>query len=212
MDFCLLWNDDRSLPIPSRAEGRFQRLTLWRQQEPIEEGNAFKIGLETILEKAEPADSIVTLDARVIHSPALVMKMLPALNQDSNVVLASRYMKGGAELGLTVIESTTNRIANLLMRWFCPISGVQDHMNRCRAHRAKVLLDSISIYKNQIIQEQDAACWLEILLKLARQEGVRFAQVPHVVRYDLQPKPDQDGTWQHIRQQIHLIIRGRRYR
>jgi dolichol-phosphate mannosyltransferase len=190
----------------------FGTFELCRQQEPVGEGIALKIGLDRILEKAAPADIVVTLDARITHSPALVKTMLPVLTQGSAVVLASRFMKGGAELGLTTFESTLNRTSSLLIRWLCPISGVQDHTNRCRAHRAKVLLDSVSIYRDQIIQEQDAACWLEILFKLAKQEGIQFGQVPQVVRYDLQPKPEQDGIWHHIRRQIHLISRGRCYR
>lgn len=181
-------------------------------QEPIGEGIALNIGLKSVLAKAEPSDFIVTLDARITHSPALVKAMLPALAQGSDIVLASRFMKGGAEVGLTAVETTINRTGSLLLRWLVPISGVQDHTNRCRADRAGVLLDSASIHNDQLIQEQDSACWMEILLKLAKLEGIRFTQVPHVVRYDLQPKPERDGTWQSIRRQIRLVGRGRRYR
>jgi dolichol-phosphate mannosyltransferase len=192
-----------------RDFGTFELLS---QPEPIGEGDALKIGLEAVLEAIKPADIVVTLDARITHSPALVKGMLPVIEQGNDVVLASRFMKGGAEVGLTTAETTINRTGSLLMRWLCPVSGVQDYTNRCRAHRAQVLLDSVSIHKNQLIQERDSTCWLEILLKLAKLTGIRFAQVPHIVRYDLQPKPQQDGAWLSIRRQIHLIGRGRRYR
>ena len=190
----------------------FGQFDLLSQPNPVGEGAALRIGLGTALKRAEPADIIVTLDARIIHCPALVKGMLPLIGQGFDVVLATRYTRGGGELGLSSAQVLVNKASAWLMNRLFSIAGVQDYTNRCRAHRAGVLLESASLYQDQLIEEGDSACWVEILLKLARLEQIRFTQIPHVVRYDLQPMYRQDGVWQSMRRQARLISRGRRHR
>ena len=204
--------DDGSSDETASIVRDFRQFDLLSQPKSIGEGAALRIGLESALKRAEPADIIVTLDPRITHSPALVKGMLPLIEQGFDVVLATRYTRGGDELGLSSAQILINRASSWLMNRLFSIAGVRDYTNRCRAHRAGVLIESAALFQDRLIEERDSACWVEILLKLTRQERIRFAQFPHLVRYDLQPKVRHDDIWQSIRRQARLVSRCRRYR
>jgi dolichol-phosphate mannosyltransferase len=191
------------------GHGQFELLSHPKQRG---EGMALKAGLIQVLERADPADIVITLDADNIHSPALVKEMLLQIQRENDVVIASRFADGGGDVGLSILESLVGRGAAWLMNRLFPVPGVQDHTSHCRAHRAATLQELLSQYGDRVIQESGSACWVEVLLKLARLGPVRFAQVPLAIRHDLKPEQRQRDLWATIRDHAHVINRGWRYR
>lgn len=188
--------------------GHYGQFELLQHQHQMGEGMALKNGLSAVLKEADPADIIVTLDPHITHSPALVKAMLPLIEQGDDIVIASRYTADGGETGLSLMQSLAGKASAWLMNRLFPIPQVRDYTGRCRAHRAKTLQQLTDRHGDLLIQESDSACWLEILLKLAQLEHVRFAQVPQIVHH----KPNQESAWHTIRRQARIIKQGRRYR
>jgi dolichol-phosphate mannosyltransferase len=192
---------------------QYGEFELLRHQEHLGEGAALRSGLKGALEAADPTDLIFTLDVRIIHSPALVKTMLPLLESEHNVVIASRYCPGSREVGLSPPHRMVLRGAAWIMDHLYPIAEINDYTGRCRGHRAEILHQLASRYRGRFIEEEEGpACWVELLLKLAHLEHARFAQIPQTVRHDLQPGPNRIGLWHIVRQQAWIINRGRRYR
>lgn len=188
--------------------GHYGQFELLQHQQQMGEGIALKNGLNAVLKGADPADLIVTLDPHITHSPALVKAMLPLIEQGDDIVIASRYTKDGGETGLSLVQSLIGKASAWLMNQLFPIPQVRDYTGRCRAHRADTLQGLADRFGEHLIQESDSACWLEILLKLAQLEQVRFSQVPQIVHHN----KSQESSWHTIRRQAHIIKQGRRYR
>ena len=185
---------------------------LLRHREHLGEGVALRTGLNGALEAADPTDLIFTLDVRIIHSPALVKTMLPLLERGHDVVIASRYAPGSHEVGLSPFHRVVLRGAAWIMDHLYSIAEINDYTGRCRGHRAERVHQLASRYRGRLIEEQGPACWVELVLKLAHLERVRFAQIPHSVRHDLQPSPRRGSLWHIVRQQARIVKQGRRYR
>lgn len=190
------------------SQGPFE---LIRHPEPLGEGRALQTGLEAVLERTQPDDVIITLDVNNMYSPAVVKTMLPLVPGKSDVVLASRF-NGGREIGLPISLVLIHKGSSWLMRQLFRVPGIRDYSSRCRAHRAEVVQALAFRYPQGMIQESGPACWVEILLKLAQVEDIVFAQVPLVIRYDLEPSQELAGPRQVLRNNLDLLNRGRRYR
>jgi len=203
-------NDDTADVAQDFAtHGNFELL---RHPQPLGEGAALKTGLRAALDTAGPADVIVTLDIDNTHSPALVKVMLPLIQSGNDVVISSRFAEGGREVGLSPSQRLISKGAAWLTNQLFPLPNVRDHTSRCRAHRAETLQKLVARYGDDFIQENDFACWLEILLKLAPLEQIRFAQVPLVVRHDLKPDPARESVWRALRRHARVIGRNWRYK
>lgn len=184
---------------------------LIRHPELLGEGMALQTGLQAILEQANPDDIIITLDVNNIHSPAVVKTMLSLVPERCDVAVASRY-SGGKEIGLSVPLVLVNKGSSWLMRQLFRIPGIRDYTSRCRAHRAGDLQALASRHHQGLIEESGQACWVEMLLKLAKLQDIVFAEVPLVIRYDLEPTQELGSTWPTLRNKLDLVNRGRRYR
>jgi dolichol-phosphate mannosyltransferase len=192
--------------------GQYGEFGLLPHAEHLGEGAALETGLNAALEAAVSTDLIVTLDPRNIHSPALVKAMLPLLEDEHDVIIASRYAPGSREIGLPPLHRVVLRGSAWLMGQACPIAEINDYTGRCRGHRAEILQQLSSRYPGHLIEEQRGpSCWVELLLKLAHLGHTRFTQIPQTVRHDLQPASDRRSLWTIVRQQTCIISHGRRF-
>lgn len=173
-------------------------------------GAALRSGLEAALADAADDDAIVTLDADNTHSPQLITQMLDALREDQlDVVTASRFVPGAAEIGLSTRRKVLSRGASFLMRLLFPVRGARDYTCGFRAYRAAILKRGFEHYSGGLIQETGFACMAEVLVKLGR-IGARIGEVPMVLRYDLKAGESKLDTWKAIKRYLYLFThRGR---
>lgn len=147
-------------------------------------GQAMLTGLTRAAELAKSDDLIVAMDADNTHDPALITTMIQRIDSGYDLVIASRYVPGGAEIGLTSLRKVLSRGASFLLRLFFPIQGAQDYTCGYRAYRGSLLLTAFQKYEQNLIRECGFTCMAELLIKLSWL-GARIAEVPLVLRYDL---------------------------
>ena len=102
-------------------------------------GAALRTGLGAGLEHAADGDTIATMDADNTHDPALLGRMIDKLEAGADVVIASRYEPGGAEIGLTPIRRVLSRGASFLLTMVLPVPGARDYTCGFRLYRAAML-------------------------------------------------------------------------
>ena len=146
-------------------------------------GEALKSGLLRASSLARGDDVIVTMDADDTHPPDLIAAMVRRIDEDADVVIASRYVGGAREVGLSVRRKILSRGSSALMGALFPIAGARDDSCGYRAYRASVIRRALEVYGPALVEERGFACALEVLLKL-RPLGVRVSEVPLVLRYD----------------------------
>jgi dolichol-phosphate mannosyltransferase len=145
--------------------------------------------IRTGLRSAARADgAVVTLDADNTHDPALIPGMVHRLEQGFDVVIASRYQPGGAEIGVSAFRKLLSHTASGALRAVVRYPGVRDYTCGYRAYRAETLRTLIGAFGDGFVRENGFACMLEILLNLRRIDA-RVTEVPLPLRYDLKSGP-----------------------
>lgn len=147
-------------------------------------GQAMLTGLSRAAELVQDEDVLVTMDADNTHDPQLIGAMVGKIRAGASLVIASRYEQGGEEVGLSRVRSFLSRGASTLLKIFFPIAGVKDYTCGFRAYRGAELKRALQAYGDRLVEERGFTCMAEILIKL-RSVGVRVAEVPLVLRYDL---------------------------
>ena len=130
-------------------------------------------------------DIIIRMDCDDTHEPEIIPSMIQKLNENYDVVIASRFHKGGKQMGVTPYRAFISQCANLFMKCFFPIKGIREYSCGFRAYRAEKIVEAIKFYGNDFIQLKGLGftCTLEKLIKL-KITGARFVEVPFCLRYD----------------------------
>ncbi len=148
-------------------------------------GETARDGFEYIAEIGSPEDLIVRMDCDDTHEPTYIPAMLEKIRQGYEVVTTSRYVKGGAQIGVNLYRRFVSRCANLLLKFFFPIPGLKEYTCGYRAYRVALIQDAIAIFGNQFIDLKGMGFTgtIEKLIK-CKMMGARVAEVPFVLRYD----------------------------
>ena len=79
------------------------------------------------------------MDADLTHSPKLIAELRSAMNAEIDVVIASRYAKGGEEIGVSVFRKVLSHGAALVYRLALGRIGIRDFSCGYRMIRWDVL-------------------------------------------------------------------------
>lgn len=145
---------------------------------------AIETGLRWTLSRCAPDDVIVTMDADNTHSPSLLPRMVAGIRGGSDLVIASRYARGGAEDGVSLLRRVLSRGIAALMRLRFRMHGVRDYSCGYRAYRARLLLAAAAAYGPRLIEGRGFAVMAELLVKV-RPFHPAIAEVPLRLRYGL---------------------------
>lgn len=134
---------------------------------------------------SEDDDIIIRLDCDDTHEPKYIEALTQKIAEGNDVVIASRFQKGGGQLGVNRYRAFVSRCANLFMKILFPIPGLKEYSSGFRAYRAIFIKKAIKFYKNDFIQLKGLGftCTLEKLVKL-KMLGAKFSEIPFILRYD----------------------------
>lgn len=134
-------------------------------------GSAFSTGFERALSESKKDDDIVLImESDQTSSIDLISSMILEISEKKNdVVIASRYQKGGGYLNFPLSRRIFSRGANYLMRFYFPISdNVHDYSIFFRAYRIGILRQGIKYFGNfGLIQSKGFVANTELLIKLS---------------------------------------------
>lgn len=178
---------DRTAAV-AEALSRVYPLELLRH--PVNQGLGRTMidGLKHVAGTASPADLIVTMDCDDTHEPAYVGPALKKITEGYEVVILSRYSRGGGERGLSFVKSVLSRGAGFFLKAFFPIKGVNEYSCGYRVMRAVALKKAFAVFGENFVRLPHLGFVVtpEILIKF-RMLGFRIAEVPFVLRYDQKP-------------------------
>lgn len=147
-------------------------------------GEAIKTILSYASEKMENTDILVTMDADNTHSPLLIESMVGSLiSYELDMVVASRFTRGGCELGLKRIRKIYSRGAMCFFKLFFPIENLNDYSCGFRAYRIGFLKKAQERWR-ELITTNGFDCMAEIAAKFSRMD-VRAGEVPLILNYGL---------------------------
>lgn len=117
--------------------------------------------------KEEMPDTVITMDADNTQPADRIPVLYEAICSGSDLVIASRYVQGGTQQGLSVLRRCLSRGAGTLMHLFVPIAGVRDYSCGYRAYRLSLLASGTRQYGPNIITSRNFSGMVELLLKVA---------------------------------------------
>lgn len=183
-DYRILVVDDASedaTPEVVRAFARTMPVTLIQHARNGGLGAAIRTGLKA----ASRFDGVViTLDADNSQGPELIPAMIAQIEAGADLVIASRFRPGSAEIGVPRLRLLLSHGASWFLRIVVGYRGVRDYSCGYRAYRATTLRQLIATYGDNFLRETGFSCMLELLFNF-RRIGARVSEVPLVLRYDL---------------------------
>lgn len=145
-------------------------------------------GVNTILthfvEHAGSEDVLVIMDCDDTHDPAQIPGMMTSLVKNhANVVVASRYRKGGFIKGVPFVRIVMSIGAAMLYKAVHPISGLRDYTCGYRMYKHEILSEALRKDATPLLRERGFSCMVELLLRL-KKFGLKVAEVPLLLSYD----------------------------
>lgn len=114
-------------------------------------------------------DILVTMDADNTHNPRIVPPMVRKLiEEDLDVVIASRFTSGGKELGLSWFRKLTSRGARLFFKLFFSIPNVNDYTSGFRCYRIGFLQKAMNRYGQRLVVSKGFESTAEIMARFSR--------------------------------------------
>ncbi len=140
---------------------------------------------EAVSKECDDDDVIVRFDCDDTHEPSVIRKLVARLDEGFDVVTASRFAKGGGQMGVSAYRSFVSLMANWIMKLVFPIKGIREYSCAYRAYRGSLVKRAIRVFGNDFIQLKGMGFTgsVEKLVKL-KMLGARFAEVGFVLRYD----------------------------
>ncbi len=163
-------DEDTTLPVARRLQSEFPGIELVRNAHGRGVLNAIRTGIA-----AATGDVVIVTMADLSDDPSVVPAMVQQIRDgEADVVIGSRYMKGGRQIGGPLLKRTLSRLAGLSLYWTGALR-VHDATNAFRAYRREVL-QSIEIESTAGFEYS-----LEVTAK-AQAKGYRIAEVPSTWR------------------------------
>lgn len=176
---------DGTAAAAERLAGEMPGLRVLRHPGNRGLGAALRTGWEAALAAGLPDDgAVVTMDADDTHDPALIGALRSLLARGNDVAIASRFARGGGEVGLSPARRALSQGARVFLSLTRHIPGVSDYTCGYRAYRAGALRQAFATYgAGGLITAPGFACTAEVLLKMAGL-GARCAEAPLVLHYE----------------------------
>ena len=169
-------------------------------------GGAMRTGIKRALAISGEEDFIITMDADNSHPPRDIITIYDRLLDGPDVVVASRYKKGGEEMGVPFFRVFLSRGANWLFGLLFPIEGVSDYTGSFRGVRAVSLKKAWGDDGAGVLKEDGFTVMPEILLHL-RKKNLTFTEIPLVLRYDLKCDASKMKVLDNVMGTLRLMAR-----
>lgn len=164
-------DDDDTLPVVRALQPRLPGLTLLRNRFGRGALNAIRSGLDAV----ERGVAVVMMADRS-DDPRTLPAMVAAARAGAMVVCASRYSRGGRQIGGPRLKRTLSRLAGASLHWIAGLP-TRDPTNSYKAYRRELL--------DAVVLESDGGfeVGIELVVK-AHRLGMRVAEVPTISHAD----------------------------
>jgi len=162
-------------------------------------------GLMYALSLARPTDIIVTMDADNTHETRYLEQMIASVSKGSDFVIASRYIMGGLQLGVSNNRIVLSKAVNHLIKTLSGIT-VRDATSGFRCYKASLLKEAQEKFGFHLINSRGFEIQVELLVKLgALSNGIK--EIPFVLRYDKKKGKSKMPMLKTIRDYIILCLK-----
>jgi dolichol-phosphate mannosyltransferase len=154
--------------LAEQLKEKYKFLNVIHRPSKLGLGSAYREGF-----RAAESKLLITMDADLSHDPEYITRFIEKA-EHADVVVGSRYIKGGGIVGWGIYRKTVSKLANFLAR-IAAGTGVSDMTSGYRAYRKEVF-EKVSTDR---IKSSGYAFQLEIIYEI-RKKGFKIEEVPIV--------------------------------
>lgn len=151
------------------------------------------------------ADCVVTMDADASHSSEVISTLLQKIFNGADIAIASRFTRGGKQLGVPLNRKVCSLAARLLLSRVFPLQGVTDYTTGFRVYRTSLVCEALEEVSGSFLTSRSFAASAEILLKMAV-KAKKIEEVPFVLRYDYKKSPSKLRFWNTVRDYVRICF------
>jgi len=148
-------------------------------------GAVFSTGINrAIRESNDDDDVLVIMESDRTSNIDLAQALIQSITQkDNDIAIASRYQSGGKYVNFPIFRRVLSLGASSILRYYFPISGVQDYTIFFRAYRVGILKKAILFFGPfGLIQSKGFVANAELLIKLSLLTD-KIVEVPFIYDY-----------------------------
>ena len=164
----------------------------------------FYDGLVAAAVKAQPDDCIFIMEGDGTSDLNLIPEMAQRVYAGDDVVVASRYIRGGGYLNFPWQRTWGSYMVNLVVSVFFHVRGLTDYTIFYRAYRAEVVQQALQYYGPAFMTTKSFAANLEVLLRVVPFSH-RFSEVPLLYDYGLKKSKSKMNVFKTLREYQGLI-------
>ncbi|NQU94905.1 MAG: glycosyltransferase [Candidatus Omnitrophica bacterium] len=147
-------------------------------------GEVFKTGFSAISRLAGQDDLVVVLEADGTSDYTLIPELVRKLEGGMDIVIASRYIKGGAYRNFPLKRHLISHIGNVILSMAFRNKRIKDYTIFFRGYRVELLKKALSQYKDGFITSNTFLANTEALINLTKLTD-KIDEVPFVYSYEV---------------------------
>lgn len=177
------------------------QLRLMYFTQPLGVARAFRIGFDGV---NGDSTHVLTMDGDLNHQPEELPIFIKIINQDNvDIIIGSRYIKGGTMEGLPIWKYLLSRLINILLSYLTELRQIKDKTSGYRLLK-KDIIDKVK----DKIRAKNFDFYVEFLI-WAQKEGVKIVETPIIFKYRKEGKSKMGKIDTFIRY-LKLLIRLKR--
>ena len=166
----------------------------------------FYDGLVAAASRAEDGDAIFIIEGDGTSDLKLLPEMAQRIYNGDDVVVASRYIRGGGYLNFPWQRTWGSYVVNFVVSLFFHVRGISDYTIFYRAYRAGVVQRALQHYGSGFVTTRSFAANLEVLLRMLPFSS-RFSEVPLLYDYGLKKSQSKMNPFKTLREYQSLIVK-----
>lgn len=167
---------------------------------------AFRSGLTKTSKDSSKNDVIILMEGDATSNAKLIPKILKNMKEGSDIVICSRYIKGGGYRNFPLRRLLLSYLANFVMVILFPIEGVKDYTIFYRGYRPWAIKKLIKKHGKGFIKTKFYVANSEILIKMAK-FNPKISEIPFIYNYGKKRKPSAMKVLSNIRAYILFIYK-----
>jgi len=164
---------------------------------------ALENALKVVLNLSRGEDICVTMDADNTHPAELIPQMVEQIRQGKDLVIASRYQKGGRMVGVPFFRALLSLAAKIVLRALIGLKGVREYTSSFRAYRTSVLRKAFKSYPAPL-EGRGFSGVASFLIRLSYLTD-KIGEAPLVLRYDFKRSRSRMKLWESLKGYWALI-------
>jgi dolichol-phosphate mannosyltransferase len=201
-------NDGSRDNTAEEAERFLGKLQLEIVTHPVNLGvpMTFYDGLVAAAAKADAGDCIFIMEGDGTSDLKVMPEMAHRVYNGDDVVVASRYIRGGGYLNFPWQRTWGSYMVNLVLSVFFHVKGITDYTIFYRGYRAEVVQRALQHYGSAFVATKSFAANLELLLRVLPYTH-RFSEVPLLYDYGLKKSQSKMNPFKTLREYQGLIVK-----